>query len=66
MIIDNVSNPVGCTITNKFRLLTTAVNYEVIASALLTAITLRKAVQLWTSACDSDGASIIISVQIAQ
>lgn len=66
IILANGSNPVPCSSTTWFRLPLSAANYEVIASAILTAKAQGKPVQLWASSCAPDGVSQIVAAWVKE
>lgn len=56
------SNPMGCSMANVFRIQPTVANSSAIVSTTLSAFMAHKSVSFWVSACDSDGASIVLGV----
>jgi hypothetical protein len=57
------NNPASCNTVGWFRLKVSAVNYEVLASVLITAAAQKKPILVYTTGCDFDGVSIIIAVK---
>lgn len=62
IVTANIGSPMGCSLGYAFRLPTTAANYSVIASSLITAFAGNKIVKMWVTGCDtSDGASTFVA-----
>jgi hypothetical protein len=62
IVTANIGSPMGCSLGWAFRLSTTAANYNVIASSLITAFAGGKTVKMWVTGCEaSDGASTFIA-----
>lgn len=61
VILTTGSNPMSCASTTWYRLPTTAANYQTIAANLMTAKAQGKSVEVWASACDADGVSLIVA-----
>jgi hypothetical protein len=57
------SNPMACAdASGIFRITNAASNYSTIVSLLITAYAAHKTLQVWNSACDTDGVPLISAV----
>lgn len=65
ILVASAGNPMACAWTGMFRLPTSAANYQVIASVLMTAAAQRRPVQVYANSCDGDGASLILAARVA-
>lgn len=58
-----VTSPANCR-TDAFRLSSSAANYNVLASSLITAFSTGKNVRVWVSHCDTDNVGLVIAAWI--
>lgn len=66
VVVSNGSNPMGCGTAHWLRMSTTDANYALVSSAILTAFSQGKAVQVWQDSCNADGSVHFIGVWINQ
>jgi hypothetical protein len=57
------ASPMNCSNVGWYRLKTSAYNYDMIASFILTQFAQKAPVRLYVNACDGDGASIIVAAR---
>jgi hypothetical protein len=65
-ILPGVSNPMACSMPGTFRVLTTAQNYNAIASSIITAFSTQKKMEVWAYQCDTDGVSLVVAAFVFQ
>lgn len=58
-----VTSPANCR-TDAFRLSSSASNYNVLASSLITAFSTGKTVKVWVDRCDTDNVGLIIAASV--
>jgi hypothetical protein len=58
-----VTSPANCR-TDAFRLSSSASNYTVIASSLITAFSTGKALKVWVTQCDTDNVGLVVAAWV--
>lgn len=56
-------SPMNCSSVGWYRLKTSAYNYDMIASFILTQFAQKAPLRLYVNACDSDGASVVVAAR---
>lgn len=62
--LPSANNPMACSSVGWFRIVTSAQNYQAIASTLLSAQAQQKPITVYANGCDTDGTSLIVAVKI--
>lgn len=64
--IPNGGNPMGCSTSSLFRIPSTASNYQAIVAAILSSTARGKRINVYAYACDTDGLSLFVAVQVIE
>lgn len=62
LYIPQANNPMGCNSVGWYRVVTTAQNYNAIASFIIAQYESRKPIRLFVAGCDTDGTSVGVAV----